>query len=175
MEYGTFVGVCWGALFLCYVEGISYQNGLLILLCLALFGVAFCMPFVLGMRLNRKLFFAGERLSYWQGLLFAFSMFMYASMLNGLIVYAYFQFLDDGLLMEQINSMVNMPEMVTAYQQLGMGEQYEQMTSMLREMDELTAFEKALLVFNNNFFISIFMSFLVAFVASYDLRKIHKQ
>lgn len=172
MEYGTFVGLCWGAMFLCYVEGISYQNGLLILLCVALLGVACVLPFVLAMRLNRKHFSIGEQLSYWQGLLFAFSMFMYACMMNGLIVFAYFQFLDNGLLMEQLESLVNMPEMVTTYQQIGMGEQYEQMISMLQQMDNLTPFEKTLLIFNNNFFISIILSFVVGIVASYDLKKL---
>lgn len=175
MEYGTFVGLCWGAMFFCYVEGISYQNGLLMLLCVALFGVACVLPFVLAMRLNKKLFAVGERLSYLQGLLFAFSMFMYACMMNGLIVFAYFQFLDNGLLMEQMESMVNMPEMITTYQQIGMGEQYEQMISVLKQIDDLTPFEKALMMFNNNFFISLILTIVAAIVASYDLTKIHKQ
>lgn len=177
MEYGTFIGLGWGATFLSYVEGISYQNGLLIFLCVALFSIMCVCPFVLAMRLNRKHYAIGDRLSYLQGLLFAFSMFMYACMMDGFITYAYFQFWDNGLLMEQLESMVNMPEMVRTYQQIGMGEQYEQMINMLKQMNELTAFEKALMIFNNNFFISILLSFVVGFVASYDLNriKVHHQ
>ena len=175
MEYGTFVGLAWGGIFLSYAEGISYNNGLLMLLCFMLCGVAFILPFVLAFRLNRKMALAGERLSYFQGLLFAFSMFMYACLMNGLIVFAYFQFLDNGLLMEQMESMVNMPEMITTYQQIGMGEQYEQMISVLKQIEDLTPFEKALMMFNNNFFISLILTIVVAIVASYDLTKIHKQ
>ena len=168
MEYGTFVGLSWGALFLSYVEGISYNNGLLMLLCIMLCGVSFVLPFVLAMRLNRKLWMAGEQLSYFQGLIFSFSMLMYSCMMNGLIVFAYFRFLDNGLLYEQLNQMLHMPELVATYQQIGMGEQYKQMMSMMEEMDGLSAFEKTLLIFNNNFFFSIILSFVVAIVASWS-------
>lgn len=167
MEYGTFVGLCWGALFLSYVEGVSYNNGLLILLCFMLCGVALVLPFVLAMRLNRKLFVAGEQLSYFQGLIFSFSMLMYGCLMNGLIVFAYFQFLDEGLLYEQLSQMLAMPELVSTYQQMGMGEQYTQMAEMMEEVDGLSPFEKALLIFNNNFFFSIILSFVVAIVASW--------
>lgn len=172
MEYGTFVGMSWGALFLSYVEGISQDNAFLILVCFALCGVAFILPFMLALRLNRKLFMVGERLSYFQGLLFSFSMFMYACLLNGLIVFVFFNFMDDGELFSQLNKMITMPEMVTTYQQIGMGEQYSQMLKMLEEANGLSALEKTLMVFNNNFFFSIIFSFVVAIVASYDLNRI---
>ena len=170
MEYGTFVGLSWGGVFLTYVEGISYNNGLLMLLCFMLCGVAFILPFVLALRLNRKMALAGERLSYFQGLLFAFSMFMYACLMNGLIVFAYFQFLDNGMLMEQLNGMLMQPEMVKTYEQMGMGEQHAQMMGILKEADALSAWEKTLLIFNNNFFFSLFLTFIVALVASWRKR-----
>lgn len=175
MEYGTFVGLSWGALFLSYVEGICYNNSLLILLCFMLAGVAFVAPFVFATRMNKKLFLVGEKLSYWQGLLFSFSMYMYASLFCGLIVFLYFNFWDNGLLFEQMNSMVTMPEMAAMYRQIGMGEQYAQMLQMMQELEELSPLEKALAVFNNNFFFSLFWSFIVAIVASYDLTKIVKK
>ncbi len=175
MEYGTFVGLSWSALFLSYVEGISYSNVLLILLCLLLCVVGLLLPFILGVRLNRKVFATGEKLSYMQGLFFALSMFMYTSLMNGLIVFVYFRFWDNGLLYEQVNSMLTMPEMVTTYQQLGMGMQYEQMMQMVDELDNMSAFDKTLLIFNNNFFFGLIMSFLVAVVASYDLNRLQKR
>ena len=175
MEYGTFVGMSWGALFLSYVEGISYGNGLLIFLCFILCGVALLLPFLLAMRLNAKMSLVGEKLSYLQGLLFSLSMFMYACLMNGMIVFSYFNFLDDGLLFEQLNSMMNSQEMTSAYQQMGLGAQYAQMLDMMDEVDSLSAFEKTLLIFNNNFFFSIILSFLVAIVASYDLKKIQRK
>ena len=82
MEYGTFLGLSWGLLFLCYVESISYNNGLLMMLCLLFVGTSLLLPFMLALRLNRKLFIIGERLSYIQGLFFSFSMFMYACLLH---------------------------------------------------------------------------------------------
>ncbi|MBQ9665723.1 MAG: DUF4199 domain-containing protein [Bacteroidaceae bacterium] len=174
MEYGTFVGLGWGGLFLCYVEGISTGNALLMLLCFALFGICGILPFFLAFRLNHKLFIAGEKLSYLQGLFFAFSMFMYACLMNGVIAFSYFQFLDDGTLYEQLNGMLTQPEMVSTYRQMGMGEQYSQMMSMLKEVNDLSVMEKALAVFNNNFFFSIFMSFIVAIAASYNLKNFNK-
>ncbi len=167
MEYGTFVGLAWGSLFLSYVEGVSSNNGLLMLLCFMLCGISVMLPFVLGWRLNRKMALADERLSYFQGLFFAFSMFMYACLLNGLIVFAYFNFLDDGRLMEQLNTLLTQPEMVQTYEQLGMEEQHVQMMDILKEADGLSAWEKTLLIFNNNFFISLFFSIIVAFVTSW--------
>ena len=170
MEYGTFVGLAWGGIFLSYAEGISYNNGLLMLLCFMLCGVAFILPFVLAFRLNRKMALAGERLSYFQGLLFAFSMFMYACLMNGLIVFAYFQFLDNGLLMEQLNATLLQPEMVKTYEQMGMGEQHAQMMDILKEADALSNWEKTLLIFNNNFFFSLILSFVVAWVSSWKVK-----
>ncbi|MBR0045794.1 MAG: DUF4199 domain-containing protein [Bacteroidaceae bacterium] len=173
MEYGTFVGLSWGALFLSYVEGIIYDNALLILLCFMLCGVAFVLPFVLAFRLNRKVFLIGENLSYLQGLIFSISMFMYACLLNGLIVYAYFQFMDDGSLFGRLNEMLTMPEMTSTYKSLGMGEQYAQMIDMMKDMSGLSALDKALIVFNNNFFYGLTFSFVVAIVASYNLKRIN--
>ena len=170
MEYGTFVGLGWGALFLCYVGGVVTGNALLMLLCLALGLACLIMPFWFALRLNKMLLAVGEKLSYWQGLLFSVSMFMYACLMDGLIVFAYFRFMDGGALYEQLHSMIAMPEMLAAYKQMGLGEAYSQMLDALAEMQSMSAFDKALLLFNNNFVFSIIMSFLVAIAASYSLR-----
>ena len=170
MEYGTFVGLGWGALFLCYVGGVVTGNALLILLCLAVGLACLLMPFGFALRLNRMLLAIGERLSYLQGLLFSVSMFMYACLMSGLIVFAYFQFMDGGALYEQLHSMMTQPEMVATYKQLGLGDAYSQMMDALSEMQMMSAFDKALLLFNNNFCFSIIASFLVAIAASCSLK-----
>ena len=167
MEYGTFVGLCWGAAFFTYAEGIAYGNGLLILLCMMLLGVGAVMPFALAFRLNRKLWMQGARLHYWQGLLFALSMFAYASLLSGMLAFAYFEWLDSGKLVEQIIAMASQTEMAEIYRQMNMGEQYDQMMMMMNQMDELSSLEKALMVFNNNFFTGFILSFIVAVVATW--------
>lgn len=174
MEYGTFIGLSWGVLFLCYVEGISYGNNLLVLLCLLFCAISFFLPFLLALRLNRKLLTIDENLSYIQGLLFSFSMFMYACLMNGFIVFAYFQFLDDGTLFEQLHNMIKMPELKAAYQQMGMDEQYSQMIAILKDVNQMSTFEKTLGIFNNNFVFGSIMSFVVAFFASYNLKKLNK-
>lgn len=169
MEYGTFIGLAWGALFLCYAEGIRTNNALLILLCLMLCGISVVLPFFFAFRLNRKLFTMNEKLSYLQGLIFSFSMFMYACLMSGLITFAYFQFFDDGSLHEQMYSLLTQPETATIYQQMGMTEQYEQITSIFNEFATFSPLDKTLLLFNNNFVFSIIFSFITAAVASYNL------
>lgn len=177
MEYGTFVGLGWGALFLCYVGGICTNNAVLFLLAMALCGVCLMMPFFFAVRLNRKLFAAGDKLSYLQGVFFSFSMFMYACLMNALIVFAYFKLFDNGTLCEQLTHMVTLPEMVTMYQQIGMSEQYQMMLDMLKDINNMSAFEKTLAVFHNNFFFGIIMSFIVAVAASYNLNgtRVHEK
>lgn len=170
MEYGTFVGFGWGALFLCYVGGIVMGNALLMLLCVVLGLMCLLMPFWFALRLNKMLLAIGERLSYLQGLLFSVSMFMYACLMSGLIVFAYFQFMDGGALYEQLHGMMTQPEMVATYKQMGLGDAYSQMMDALSEMQRMSAFDKALLLFNNNFCFSIIASFLVAIAASCSLK-----
>ncbi|MCH5175290.1 MAG: DUF4199 domain-containing protein [Prevotellaceae bacterium] len=170
MEYGTFVGLGWGALFLCYVGGIVMNNAILMLLCVAVGLACLLLPFWFAMRLNKMLHGVGEKLSYLQGLLFSVSMFMYACLMSGLVAFAYFRFMDSGALYEALHSMITQPEMVATYKQMGLGEAYSQMQTTLSEMQSMSAFDKALLLFNNNFCFSIIMSFLVAIAASCSLK-----
>lgn len=171
MEYGTFVGLGWGALFLCYVGGICTGNALLIFLCLLLFPVCMVLPFMLALRLNRKFAKAQIRLKYMYGLLFSASMLMYACLLTGLTEFAYFAHFDDGTLITQLSLMLSQPEAVATYHQLGMSESYTQLTDMLQEIDAMTPFEKALSLFNSHFLSSMFLSPFVAIVASWNLKK----
>ena len=171
MEYGTFVGLSWGAFFLSYVEGICTDSALLMLFSMILGTVCLCLPFLFALRLNRKLTAVGEKLSYLQGLLFAISMLMYACLLDGLIIYAYFTLFDEGQLIERMLQLLTQPEVITTYRQMGMATSYTQMTEMLDEISEMSAFEKTLSLFNTNFIFSTFLSFFVAIPASLNLRK----
>jgi hypothetical protein len=100
---------------------------------------------------------------------------MYGCLINGLIVFAYFKFWDDGSLYEQINQLITQPDMVETYRQLGMSDQYSQMLELLKQVDSLSAFDKTLAIFNNNFFWGLILSFIVAVVASYNLKNIRKE
>jgi hypothetical protein len=96
---------------------------------------------------------------------------MYACLMSSLIIFAYFQFFDNGMLLEQLIEMMTQAEIVETYRQLGMTEQYKQMVDIVHEVDFLSPLDKTLALFNNNFFFSAIMSFLVAGVASVKLRK----
>lgn len=170
MEYGTFVGLGWGATFLCYVGGILTGSSLLMLLLMATGAVSLVLPFRLALRMNRKLQAVGGRLSYWQGLLFSFSMLMYACLMNALVIYTYFALFDNGALVEQISQMLSESDIVATYQQMGMSDSYTLMTQTMDEVANLSAFEKTLMLFNSNFLFSIILSFLVAISASYPVK-----
>lgn len=171
MEYGTFVGLSWSALFLSYVYGVCGENALLLLICFAFCGFSLLLPFGLGIRLNRIMHEDGESLSYWHGLLFSFSMFMYACLLNGLIVYGYFELFDSGEFINTLNNMLGQAEIKDTYAQLGMAEQYDEVMKMLVEINDLSSFDKALLLFNNNFMWGLFLSFVVAIPVSWKRLK----
>jgi hypothetical protein len=58
---------------------------------------------------------------------------------------------------------------------MGMEEQYKQMLDVLKDIEGMSAFDKALGLFNNNFIFGIAMSFIVGWVASFDLKKVIKK
>ena len=64
--------------------------------------------------------------------------------------------------------MFNTAELKKTYEQIGMSDSYNEMMQLLNEASSLSSFEKTLALFNNNFFMSLFLSFLVAFVASFS-------
>ncbi len=166
MEYGTFVGLCWSVLFLSYTYGVREANAFYLIICFLFCVLSVLVPFVLALRMRRKVNRCGQNMSYWQGLLFSFSMFMYACLLNGLVVYGYFELLDNGELVSALSKLIGAADIKNMYAQMGMAEQYSEVMKMLDEVNELSSFEKALLMFNNNFTWGLLMSFLVAIAAS---------
>ena len=174
MEYGTFVGLCWSAFFLSYVYGLVQGSVIGILLCFAFCAFSFVLPFGLATRLSRRVSEDGGKLSYWQGLIFSFSMFMYACLMNGLIIFAYFELIDGGSLVNTLIDMLSLSDIKSMYTQMGLSSQYKEVIDMLDEVAGLGSFEKTLLLFNNNFTWGIFMSFLVAIPASWKHKIINK-
>lgn len=170
MEYGTFVGLGWGALFLCYVGCVCTGSALLMLLCMAVGAACLVLPFRMALRMNRKLQAIGEKMSYLQGLLFAISMLMYACLMNGLVNYVYFAYFDDGALLDQMTQLMTQANTRETYRQMGMSASYAQMEAMLDEIGNLSPFEKTLSLFNSNFLCSIILSFFVALSASCRLK-----
>lgn len=171
IEYGTMIGLSWGALLLSYTYGIRDLNTFLILLSFILCSVCLLLPFLLGFRLNRKAFRAGIRVSYLQGLFISLSMFLYASIMGALITFSYFEYLDHGAFMEALFKMLNDSNMSDIYSQMGMGGEYGEMVNLLKEADKSTSFEKALLMFNNDITWGIAISFLVAITVSWKRKR----
>ena len=173
MEYGTFVGISWAMIFLSYVYGVRTSNPLLFLLCFAMLGLGFILPLLFGFRINWKYARVNDKLSYIQGLFFAFNMFVFACLLNGLTTYAYFEFFDEGMLTSGILKMFEEANMMETYTQIGMGDSYKEMMALLNEADSLSSLEKALIIFNNNFFYGCIMSFIVALLAAHNRRNVN--
>lgn len=167
-EYGTFVGIGWGALFLLYIYSVLTMNPLFFLAFFALMFVCSIMPFFFAFRINKKYASIGERLSYFQGFSFSLVMFMYACLMSGIISYIYFEFFDNGAICQSLLEMFNTAELKKTYEHIGMSDSYNEMMQLLNEASSLSSFEKTLALFNNNFFMSLFLSFLVAFVASFS-------
>jgi len=173
MEYGTFIGTSWSLCFLSYVYGITSNNALLLLICFAFLGLSTLLPFLLAFRLNKK-YPDGDGMTYIQGLLFAFSMFMWACLLDGMIVYGYFEFLDNGAFLDTVLGMLEDKQIVQTYTQIGLADSYKDIMKMMNELTQTSSFEKAMAFFNNNFILSVVLCFPVAVVASLKVKIIKK-
>lgn len=167
LEYGTFLGIGWGIMFLLYIYSIITLNPLLFLAFFFLMIVCFFLPFYFAFRIRKKYSEIEERLSYVQGLTFSMGMFMYACLVSGVVAFAYFEFIDNGNLCQTLIDTFNNADLQTTYQKLGMEEPYKEMMQLLDEASSLSSFEKAMAVFNNNFIFSLILSFFVAFGASF--------
>lgn len=164
MEYGTILGLCWVAVFLLYVVGFRTQDGIFMMLGLVgLIGLV-AVEFCLGCRLKRRSLQLGIRLTPLFSFMNIVSIFMYACLLCGCVEYIYFAYIDKGTLFDSILAMLNAPELRNTYGEMGMTEYYKQAIDTVNELGTLSAFEKTLILFNQNFFASLVLSIPVAIV-----------
>lgn len=168
-EYGFFLAIIWIVFFLFYSEGISNDNMILALACIIPALLAIIVPAFLALRINQKLFIIGERLSFWHGYMFSLSMFTFASILSGVVTYAYLTLWNKGLLIDQLSAMLSNPNVVTAYKQIGMEEEYKEVMDMV---SSLTPWDISLSFFSNGIMIGIVASLLLATIASFDLKRV---
>lgn len=173
MEYGTFIGIAWSLCFLSYTYGVINNNSMLLMLCLLLLCVGGIMPFLLALRLAMKVP-AKNRMSFFQGLGFSFTMFMWACLFDGIIVYSYFEFFDNGAFIDALVTILSDKQLAQTYTQIGMGESYKQILSMMNEIAQTSSFDKALALFNNNFLLSLLLSIPVALVAKTKIEIVRK-
>lgn len=168
-EYGFFVGLIWAAMFFCYAEGISSSNMALVTACLIPALLSFIIPPYLSLRINKKLYDIGERLTYGRAYLFSLTMFIFASILSGATSYAYLTFIDKGQMSYKMMELLNDPNVSAAYRQMGMMDQYKE---AMKAFEQLTPWDICLSLFSNGIMIGIIASVFLALIASYDLAKI---
>lgn len=169
-EYGFFIGIIWIATFICYSEGISNDNMGLLASCLIPALLSIFIPMLLALRINQKLFAIGERFGLGRAYLFSMSMFTFASILSGVVNYAYLAFLNKGALLNKLSAMFNDPSVMGVYKQMGMEEQYRE---LMTAVNGLTPLDISLSLFSNGIMMGLIASILLAVIASFDLNKIN--
>ena len=172
MEYGSLLGISWASVFSLYILGLRQQNPLFLLL--AVLGLIAVLPLALylGARLKKRTVQLGLQLSPLFSLLNIFSMFMYACILCGAIEFAYFQFLDQGTLVQSLLTLLTQADTRQLYTQMGMTATYDQALELLRQLDTLSAFDKAMLLFSQNFWTSVLLAIPVTLVNRFYTPKI---
>lgn len=165
MEYGSILGLCWVAVFACYIIGFRSQNGFFMLL--AICGLIALLPleFFLGIRIKKRSLQLDIRLTFLLSFMNVLSMFMYACLLSGCMEFVYFAYIDKGELFSSIDSMLTTADIKDLYQQSGLSAYYKQITDMMQELEQLSAFDKTMLLFNNSFLTSLILSIPIAISA----------
>lgn len=163
-EYGTFLGIEWSIVFVSFVMAITQESLIGPFACMFLFGLAPIFALYFAWRFKQKLD-VGEQFSYGIAWIFSAFMFLYASLLSGVVEFVYFQYLDEGQLFGAFQKALNMPEMVEQYKAMGCEELLETTRMQLGELEMLSPLDLTLNIFGNNIFFSFILSFLVAVVA----------
>lgn len=165
LEYGSILGLCWVAIFACYVIGFRSQSGFFMLL--AICGLIALLPieFFLGIRIKKRSLQLDIPFTFIFGLINTLSMFMYACLLSGCMEYIYFAYIDKGELFNSIYSMLTTEDIKDTYQQAGFSSYYSQVIEMIQDLELLSAFDKTMLLFNNSFITSLILSLPIAATA----------
>ncbi len=164
-EYGSILGLCWVAVFACYVAGFRTQNGIYMLLGLIGIPSLLVIEILLGIRLKKRSVQLELQLTPTITWLNSLSMFMYACLLSGCMEYIYFAYMDKGTLVDSIQTMINASDLKALYLQMGLSEYYHQISTLVEELHTLSAFDKTMILFNQNFFAALILSIPVAVVS----------
>jgi hypothetical protein len=163
-EYGTFLGLAWLGVFGVYVASIRTANtglmllGFVLLMALPVLTFYFARRFKNHIPDNMQVGFGGAYM-------FSILMLMSASLLSGAGEWVYFQYMDNGAMVAAFQSLLDDPETTKVYEEFQMTDQLTMIRTMLSEIAGLSAFDKVLLLFNNNIFISLILAIPTAFFA----------
>ena len=164
IEYGTILGLSWLITFAFMIAGMC-TNGLLYL-SMGLFGlgVTAVLPFYLAWRFKQHLD-VGEQVSFFIAWLLAMLMFLYACIFAGVGEFVYFTYMDHGRLMQVFHDVLFAPEVEAQYRAAGAADMLDMARMQFDMMRNMTPMQLTLILFENNLFLSLFMSLPVAIVA----------
>jgi len=163
MEYGTFLGVAFLAVFAAYVGGLRVPSGLL------LFGSMVGLPLLavfagyLAMRYKRQVA-DGVAIPYSAAFVWCFMMLMYANFLAAAGEYVYFRWLDGGAMVESFRAMLNDGTLTAQYAQMGMQDSLEELKQMVEAFAALSPQDLVLGYFNVEMMVAIPLAFVLAFL-----------
>lgn len=164
MEYGTFLGAMWIVVFAFYIAGLRTLNalplilGMLTLVSLPAASIYFALRF-------KRTDTCEEGISFRRSFFFSLLMHIYASLLTSIAALLYFQFMDNGAVLDSMYSVVNSPYAISVYGEAGMEDVLEMGRSNLDALSQLTPLEIAFALFNQNIMVSIVLSVLTGFIA----------
>ncbi|MBO5467498.1 MAG: DUF4199 domain-containing protein [Prevotella sp.] len=152
---GALLGVMWIISFACYVIGMSnpmlMMGGLLI---------AVCSPFFAASRVRKFRDYARDGvLSFKRGMAYTILLFFYAALLFAVAQYVYFEFIDNGHIMNQIASMMNEPQNQKIIEAYGLK---QSMDESLKIMSQTRAIDYALNYLSVNLIIGTVLSLPIA-------------
>jgi hypothetical protein len=89
-------------------------------------------------------------------------MFSYAILLTGIGEYIYFAFMDNGAVVNSLDTYLNNEEMATALKSMNMGEMKDIMQENINMLSTISPFDISLSLAQINITVSIFFIFIVA-------------
>lgn len=162
LEYGTLLGASWIGVFAAYIIGLRTFNPIAMMLCYGgLFAITF-VPFILAYRYKTKHTQPEQNISYGQAVHFCILMFSYAILLTGIGEYIYFAFMDNGAVVNSLDTYLNNEETVIALKSMNMGDMKDAMQEDINMLSTTSPFDIALSLAQINITVSIFFIFIVA-------------
>ncbi len=164
---GALLFLLWAASFVCYIVGLTNPLASMIAMLLAVLT-----PFFVAKRLKKFRDIIREGvISVMRGWLYIIFMFLYSSLLFSLLVFAYFEFLDHGYVMQVIQQMMDTPEMIQVLKQYHME---ESMSQMMIEMASVRSIDIALNLLFTNIIIGLVLGLPISAILSSNTSKLKK-
>lgn len=162
MQYGTYNGAVWSALFLCNVYAVRNGNDYLSMASFALFIFAAFYNFRSAANIKLRTIDLGIKITPLRAFIYPFSMLMYSCLFTSAIEFFYFYKLDDGMFFGSIIKMMNATEAKALYSQLGMSQNYNEIKEILDIANSMSALDITGILLNQHFLTSILLIMLLA-------------